>query len=81
VPYRNSKLTHFLQDSLGGNSKTMMFVMASPADVNVVETMSSLTFACQARTVELGQAKRNIEKTNKGSEKKVISSKRASIRQ
>ncbi len=63
VPYRNSKLTHFLSDSLGGNSKVLMFVNISPAVFNVSETVCSLTFATRCRNVELGQAKRNAGAT------------------
>jgi len=59
TPYRNSKLTMMLKDSLGGNSKTLMIVCCSPAQYNVSETMSSLNFASRARNVELGKAKRN----------------------
>ena len=60
IPYRNSKLTHLLQDSLGGNSKVMMFVNISPAVYNVSETVCSLTFATRCRNVELGQARKQI---------------------
>ena len=49
------------QDSLGGNSKVMMFVNISPAIYNVGETVCSLNFAYRCRAVELGQAKRNVE--------------------
>jgi len=61
VPYRNSKLTMMLKDSLGGDSKTLMIVQASPAQCNSTETLSSLNFAARARCVELGKAKRNVK--------------------
>merc|ERR1719201_58903 len=63
VPYRNSKLTMMLKDSLGGDSKTLMIVCISPAQFNVTETQSSLNFASRARNVELGKAKRNVSST------------------
>merc|ERR1711871_644823 len=62
VPYRNSKLTHVLQDSLGGNSKTLMFCNISPAAVNCGESVCSLQFANRAKSVELGKAQKNVEK-------------------
>ena len=58
-PGRNSKLTMMLKDSLVGDSKTLMIVQCSPAQVNATETSSSLLFASKARNVELGKAKRN----------------------
>lgn len=42
VPYRDSKLTRMLQDSLGGNSQTLMICCVSPAEVNMHETISAL---------------------------------------
>jgi len=61
IPYRNSKLTMMLKDSLGGDSKTLMIVQNSPAQCNVTETLSSLNFASRARNVELGKAKKNVK--------------------
>eukprot|EP00257_Ricinus_communis_P024431 XP_015584634.1 kinesin-like protein KIN-14G [Ricinus communis] len=59
VPYRNSKLTQLLQDSLGGQAKTLMFVHISPESEAVGETISTLKFAERVATVELGAAKVN----------------------
>lgn len=42
VPYRDSKLTRMLQDSLGGNSQTLMICCVSPAESNMHETLSAL---------------------------------------
>ena len=58
VPYRNSKLTHALQDSLGGDSKTCVFVALSPLESNLAETHSTLKFGQNIRKIELGPATR-----------------------
>eukprot|EP00929_Paragymnodinium_shiwhaense_P076229 TRINITY_DN3914_c0_g4_i2.p1 TRINITY_DN3914_c0_g4~~TRINITY_DN3914_c0_g4_i2.p1 ORF type:complete len:1054 (+),score=362.37 TRINITY_DN3914_c0_g4_i2:145-3306(+) len=64
VPYRNSKLTMMLKDSLGGDAKTLMIVQCSPAQTNCTETLSSLNFASRARNVELGKAKKNVKEVS-----------------
>ena len=51
VPYRNNKLTMLMQDSLGGNAKTLMFVNISPADYNADETVISLTYAARVKLI------------------------------
>ncbi|XP_076378598.1 kinesin-like protein 3A [Megalopta genalis] len=52
VSYRDSKLTRLLQDSLGGNSMTLMIACVSPADYNLDETLSTLRYADRARKIK-----------------------------
>lgn len=51
IPYRNNKLTQLMQDSLGGNAKTLMFVNFSPADYNSDETSTSLMYAARVKKI------------------------------
>lgn len=52
IPYRDSKLTRLLQDSLGGNTKTIMIAAVSPADYNFEETLSTLRYASRAKFIQ-----------------------------
>lgn len=51
IPYRNHPLTMLMSDSIGGNSKTLIFVCCSPVDYNIAETTSSLDFAKRCKDV------------------------------
>ncbi|KAK3760377.1 hypothetical protein RRG08_029408 [Elysia crispata] len=52
VPYRDSKLTRLLQDSLGGNSRTLMIACISPTDQDFMETLNTLKYANRARNIK-----------------------------
>lgn len=52
IPYRDSKLTHILRESLGGNSKTTLIIACSPHSFNVEETISTLKFGQRAKSIK-----------------------------
>ncbi|KAG6618742.1 kinesin-like protein [Phytophthora cinnamomi] len=58
IPYRNSKLTRVLQESLGGNSLCSMLATLSPANINFAETLSTLKYASRAKSIKVN-AKKN----------------------
>ena len=74
VPYRNNKLTQLMQDSLGGNAKTLMFVNFSPADYNTEETIGSLTYATRVKTIV-----NTVEKSSESKEVAVLKAKILSL--
>ncbi|KAK6937339.1 Calponin homology domain [Dillenia turbinata] len=79
VPYRNCKLTQLLQDSLGGQAKTLMFVHISPEPDANGETISTLKFAERVATVELGAARVNKDSSDVKELKEQIASLKAAL--
>ena len=65
IPYRNSKLTRVLQESLGGNSVTVMLAAISPAAYNFEETLNTLQYADRAKAIQL-KARKNEQMTEVG---------------
>jgi hypothetical protein len=74
VPYRSSKLTRMLTDSLGGNSRTLMICCVSPAEINFFESLNALRYANRARNI------RNKPVVNRDPTNALISSLRGQIR-
>ncbi|XP_014822861.1 PREDICTED: kinesin-like protein KIF14 [Poecilia mexicana] len=73
IPYRESVLTWLLKESLGGNSKTAMVATVSPAGTNVEESLSTLRYAQQARTII------NVAKVNEDTSAKLIRELKAEV--
>ncbi|OQR97902.1 kinesin-like protein [Achlya hypogyna] len=73
IPYRNNKLTQLMQDSLGGNAKTLMFVNISPADYNQEETQTSLSYASRVKLI--------TNNANKNSDSEEVAKLKAIIKQ
>ncbi|EDV29555.1 uncharacterized protein TRIADDRAFT_17070, partial [Trichoplax adhaerens] len=57
VPYRNSKLTQMLQDSIGGDAKLLVFLCVSPMKRHLTESMQCLGFGSRARQIQRGAVK------------------------
>lgn len=61
IPYRDSKLTRLLQDSLGGSATTLMIACASPVEYNLAETLNTLQYANRARNIKNRSEKNQVE--------------------
>ncbi|XP_030000083.1 putative LOC110439812 homolog [Sphaeramia orbicularis] len=71
VPYRNSKLTQVMQDSLGGNAKTLMIVNVSPSECNLDETLTSLIYATRVKAIT-NNAQRSVDSKEIAKLKEII---------
>ncbi|KAK6488992.1 kinesin-like protein KIF25 [Huso huso] len=63
IPYRNSKLTHLLQDSIGGDAKLLVMLCVSPTQRYMTESLQSLGFGTRARQVQRGQPRKKLTKS------------------
>jgi len=63
IPYRDSKLTRLLKDSLGGNTKTLMIACISPTYLSIDETINTLKYASRARSIQ-NIVMKNIKRPN-----------------
>lgn len=61
VPYRDSKLTRLLQDSIGGNAMTTMIACISPLEYNISETINTINYASRARKIKNAVSKNQTE--------------------
>ncbi|CAO3597578.1 unnamed protein product [Absidia cylindrospora] len=61
IPYRDSKLTRMLQDSLGGNAVTLMIACISPAEQNLAETSNTIKYAQRARNIKNKVGRNEVE--------------------
>ncbi|ODV58122.1 kinesin family protein, partial [Ascoidea rubescens DSM 1968] len=71
IPYRDSKLTRILQESLGGNSRTSLIINCSPSKLNDMETLSTLRFGARAKKIQ-NKAHINTELSSSELKKKVV---------
>ncbi|KAJ3120583.1 Kinesin-like protein kif21b [Nowakowskiella sp. JEL0407] len=72
IPYRNSKLTRILKDSLGGNSQTLMIACISPAIDDLGETRSTMRYAARARHIKNNATVNSQEDATKAEQLKII---------
>ncbi|XP_041107491.1 kinesin-like protein KIF25 [Polyodon spathula] len=63
IPYRNSKLTHLLQDSIGGDAKLLVMLCVSPTQRYMTESLQSLGFGTRARQVQRGPPRKKLTKS------------------
>ncbi|XP_063163587.1 kinesin-like protein KIF25 [Candoia aspera] len=61
IPYRNSKLTHLLQDAIGGDAKLLVVLCVSPSQKYITESLQTLGFGSRAQQVQRGHAKKRNE--------------------